>query len=185
MQRKGQTERVKVRSYLNFSRIICYTWVGRRRDEPSPRIGIELVINGNSSKVFQPGERALHNTSEWQHGEFLRRLVRTENNGKLRTELLAYGIGQFPSFVSAVRQHLFQSVEAALHLVYNAIRTDIVMGIRLVNHHRKRSAIMPDLKKYLFFLLFHHKTLNLQHWFMHGKNLESRCFLGSPAKFRV
>lgn len=107
MQRKGQTERVKVRSYLNFSRIICYTWVGRRRDEPSPRIGIELVINGNSSKVFQPGERALHNTSEWQHGEFLRRLVRTENNGKLRTELLAYGIGQFPSFVSAVRQHLF------------------------------------------------------------------------------
>mgnify|MGYP006955616276 FL=1 len=25
------------------------------------------------------------------------------------------------------------------------------MGIRLVNHHRKRSAIMPDLKKYLFF----------------------------------
>ena len=22
------------------------------------------------------------------------------------------------------------------------------MGIRLVNHHRKRSAIMPDLKKY-------------------------------------
>ena len=37
------------------------------------------------------------------------------------------------------------------------------MGIRLVSYHRKRSAIMPDLKKYLFFLLFHHKTLNLQH----------------------
>ncbi len=37
------------------------------------------------------------------------------------------------------------------------------MGIRLVNHHRKRSAIMPDLKKYLFFLLFHQKTLNFQH----------------------
>ena len=27
------------------------------------------------------------------------------------------------------------------------------MGIRLVNHHRKRSAIMPDLKKYLFFFI--------------------------------
>ncbi len=69
----------------------------------------------------------------------------------------------FRPFVSAVRQHLFQSGEAALHLVNNAIRTDTVMDIRLVNHHRKRSAIMPDLKKYPFFLLFHHKTLNLQH----------------------
>lgn len=57
----------------------------------------------------------------------------------------------------------FNRGEAALHLVNNAIRTDIVMGIRLVSYHRKRSAIMPDLKKYLFFLLFHHKTLNLQH----------------------
>ena len=113
------------------------------------RIEIELVINGNSSKVFQPGERALHNTSEWQHGEFLRRLVRTENNGKLRTELLAYGIGQFPSFVSAVRQHLFQSEEAALHLVNNAIRTDTVMDIRLVNHHAHRK---PKYVKHNMFL---------------------------------
>ena len=174
MQRKGQTERVKVRSCLNFSRIICYTWVGRRRAEPSPRPYRNRTRD--QWQFFESFPTRRKSAPEWQHGEFLRRLVRTENNGKLRTKLLAYGIGQFPSFVSAVRQHLFQSGEAALHLVNNAIRTDIVMGIRLVNHHRKRSAIMPDLKKYLFFLLFHHKTLNLQHWFMHEKNLESRCF---------
>jgi conjugative transposon TraN protein len=51
-------------------------------------------------------------------------------------------------------------VEAALHLVNNAIRTDIVMGILLVSYHRKRSAIMPDLKKYPFFLLFHLQLKN-------------------------
>ena len=85
------------------------------------RIRIELVIHGDSSKVFQPGERALHNPSERQHGEFLRRLVRTENNGKLRPELLAYGIGQFLPLVSA-------------------ISTDTVMDIRLMNHHAHRKA---------------------------------------------
>ena len=63
---------------------------------------------------------------------------RTENNGKLRTELLAYGIGQFLSLVSAIRQHLFQSGEAALHLVNDAICTDTVMDIRIMNHHAHR-----------------------------------------------
>ncbi len=36
----------------------------------------------------------------------------------------------------------------------------------------------PTWKSTCFFLLFHYKTLNLQHWFMHENNLvESRCFL--------
>ena len=87
---------------------------------------------------FPAGERALHNPSKRQHGEFLRRLVRTENNGKLRTELLAYGIGQFLPLVSAIRQHLFQSGEAALHLVNDAICTDTVVDIRLMNYHAHR-----------------------------------------------
>ena len=56
---------------------------------------------------------------------------------------------KFPSFVSAVRQHLFQSGEAALHLVNNAIRTDTVMDIRLVNHHAHRK---PKYVKHNMFL---------------------------------
>ncbi len=55
----------------------------------------------------------------------------------------------FRPFVSAVRQHLFQSGEAALHLVNNAIRTDTVMDIRLVNHHAHRK---PKCVKHNMFL---------------------------------
>ena len=99
----------------------------------------ELIVDGQSAKVLQPGESSFDNPSSGKDLEFAGAFVRAKHDFDDPAELPEHPVTK-GALVSAVGKYLSQARELVLELLDNLRRAFAVMQVGLVHSHGHRNA---------------------------------------------
>ena len=99
----------------------------------------KLIVDGQSTEVFQPGECPFDNPSSGKNLEFAGAFVRAKYNFDDPIELPEYPVTK-GALVSAVGKYLLQVRELVLQLLDNLRRAFAVMQVGFVDSHGHQNA---------------------------------------------